>query len=446
MTAVLLLGWGIGCTRTPFVLGLAACGSPEPAVTETPPPPPVGWVTEVTDHPDAVRALLETDRPGWVALHANDLPAAVVAFGATPVGRGRSALALGVLYADLTRVAGLANEQLFATWDARKDGAGLPAGPELPLVAALAAHCSGGTTAASWASRVTDGPDLAVAKALAAGTDPFAAESAGPFGARLAVHRVARASGDPEPVRAAALDPMGSREESGFVRRFWDPCATATLSQVWLAKARADLGGGYEALGAPTADLGSRLFAPWPTTADVAAEIGPQAHPERFGANDASLRAAGVLTRARVAVDDAEAAKDEVRELDGAIGAAMSWLDTHPGEGATIAEELRLFHRFRQEWLVVRARGALADGHARRALTYLELARDHAARAIGPENAPAVFALIAEARLRLGHTREALDALHALSAAYPETVGIGEIAGDLAVVQGLDRHGDSKED
>ena len=145
--------------------------------------------------------------------------------------------------------------------------------------------------------------------------------------------------------------------------------------------------------------------------------------------------------------DDPEAAKEEVRLLDAGLDAVQRKVsDLGNAEGIAVVNDLRLIHRFRQEWLVVQAREALARKHPQRALTYLELARDHASNAVGPENVPSIYALTAEARLALGRTREALDALHVLAVAQPEVLGLVEVTGDLAVLQGLDRQGDSKEE
>jgi len=47
--------------------------------------------------------------------------------------------------------------------------------------------------------------------------------------------------------------------------------------------------------------------------------------------------------------------------------------------------------------------------------------------------------------MRLGRTREALDVLVLLEGGYPEVAPLKELVGDLAVLQGLDRQGDSKE-
>jgi len=60
-------------------------------------------------------------------------------------------------------------------------------------------------------------------------------------------------------------------------------------------------------------------------------------------------------------------------------------------------------------------------------------------------NPPTLFAVSAAANLRTGRTREALDALEVLVGAYPEIKGLDETVGDLAVLQGLDRAGDSRE-
>jgi hypothetical protein len=197
---------------------------------------------------------------------------------------------------------------------------------------------------------------------------------------------------------------------------------------------------------AADAPLSARLFAPWPTAADLVADLPSAESAGLLGARSPSLRRIGVGTTAFPA-DDPEAAKEEVRLLDAGLASIEKKVsDLGNPDGLAVMNELRLVHRFRQEWLAVRAREALARNHPKRALAYLELARDHANAAVGPENSPAIFALLAEARLALGRTREALDALHVLAAAHPEVLGLVEVTGDLAVLQGLDRQGDSKEE
>ena len=61
-------------------------------------------------------------------------------------------------------------------------------------------------------------------------------------------------------------------------------------------------------------------------------------------------------------------------------------------------------------------------------------------------NLPGLYAVQATAQLRSGHVREALDSLHVLTGPpLSEAHGVDEIVGDLAILRGLDRQGDSKE-
>ena len=89
---------------------------------------------------------------------------------------------------------------------------------------------------------------------------------------------------------------------------------------------------------------------------------------------------------------------------------------------------------------------ALNQGHPKQAVVLVQYAMDlNAPRTLGPVNGPTHFAVLAQAHLESGHTREALDALEVLARSYPEAVGADEILGDLAILEGLDRQGDSKE-
>lgn len=450
-----------------WVLGVLGCGGPaeEAPVPEALPPlgPELGWVGEVAQDPSSFEAVTSGGRAGWVALQAHDYRAAVEAFGDADdarIGRGRAALALSVLYHDLTAVSGAVNERLYEAWS-RKGS--LPAGPEAPLVASLASYCSGGESAARWAQQVTGGPDAALAAALARGGRALDVATSGPFGVRAAIHREARESGDPAPLSRAALEPVAVVAEKDFQRQYWDPCVWATLSDLWLARALRDLASVEGALdtlpqvsqrddrsvvrnlgtlSAPSAGLATRLFAAWPSAADVRAELGSVSDPGVLGARAPALRSIGLGTIAAT-TDDAQLAKDEARRFDEALDRGRQAMAAHPG--ASLVSELDLADRYRQEQLLVRARAALLDHNPKQALAYVELARDHGARGVGPENAPAVFSLVAWAELELGHTREALDALQLVVDRYPEVIGLKEAANDLAVLQGLGRSGDSKE-
>ena len=66
-------------------------------------------------------------------------------------------------------------------------------------------------------------------------------------------------------------------------------------------------------------------------------------------------------------------------------------------------------------------------------------------RDVGAANAPALYVLLAEARLKTGRTRQALDALEPLTARVPTVASAKELVGDLAVLESMGRVGDSKE-
>ncbi len=443
-----------------LALALGCAGSEAPPVEEPPqepvedPPPSeeqlleFGWISEAVLDPVRFTALTERSRDGWVALHAHDYHGAIRAFGDDATARARAEFALGVLYDDLAITSGLANEQLFTEWDKRE---GLPKGNHAPLVAALAAWCTSGDTIGTWASRVKDerGPGYGVSQALVQGRSALDGASADPFGRRLELHRQVR-DGAVEALTKAALRPMASVEEPKFTREYWDPCVWSTLSQHWLDTTGRSLGGtnwrSITRWSQKTVGLEGRLFAPWLGSEDLEADLALNFdEPTVVGARSPRLRKLGVGTDA-FAADEPEDAREEVRNLDAGLDSWSRKLRDQAGpDGVALLDDLQLVARFRQEWLVTRARAALDNKRPRMALTYLELARDSAEKGVGPTNSPALFALFAQSQLRLGHTREALDALYVLTDAYPEAFGLKEVVSDLAVLQGLDRQGDSKE-
>lgn len=454
-----------------LMLGVFGCGGPavdSPSAAPVPLGAELGWVGEVAQHPDRFETLAANGRAGWVAFHAHDYAAAVSAFQTAGdhsdarIGKVRAELALSVLYLDLAALSGEVHERLFDGWS-RKGS--LPSGSEAPMVAALAAYCSGGESAATWAHKVSGGPDVAIAAAMTQGGHPLDVLTSGPFGRRTAMHRQARTSGDTEPLQRAALEPVTVVQEKDFQRQYWDPCVWATLSDVWLARALRDLAPqatngppealpqlrqGYDRgqlrnlapLADPEAGLASRLFAPWPSSSDLRAELATNSEAGVLGARAPSLRSIGLGTIAAT-IDDPQLAKDETARFDAMLDGARSSIAASPG--ASLVEDLDLTGRYRQEQLLVRARNVLNEGYPRQALAYLELARDHSTRGVGPENAPAVFTLLSRIELQLGHTREALDALQIVVDRYPEAIGLKEAANDLAVLQGLGVSGDSKE-
>ncbi len=439
-----------------IVASLLACSGGEPApptdeAARAVAPEPsfdvqtYGWVSQTVLEPSQFGALVEgADRLGWVAMHAHDYRGAAEAFEGT-IGKGRAAFALALLFDDLASVSGLAHEQLFTEWDERSE---LPPGNEPALVASLASYCSEGSTTVTWAQKISEGPGLDIAQVLMQNRSPFDVQSADPFGRRLAVHRAAL-DNDEAKILAAAAEPVIERPESGgFVRKFWDPCVFHTLSRVWMARVfRHVKGSSWQQISywaTPEAGLGGLIFAPWARPRDLVSEAATADRPGLVGARSSLLRDHAIGTDA-IASDDPEEARALVRLLDQTLGRWEAQLeDLADDDGTALLQDLALIRRFRQEWLVTRARLALYNDRPHQALTYLELGRVPSEK-VGAAIPPALMAVLAQAQLRLGRVREALDSLRALADLHPEILGLTEVVGDLAVLRGLDRHGDSKE-
>lgn len=92
---------------------------------------------------------------------------------------------------------------------------------------------------------------------------------------------------------------------------------------------------------------------------------------------------------------------------------------------------------------VALAQVALDEGEVEYARSLLVLAHPAGSPAIGPTRPPILYADLARAELLSGNPRRALDWLAALG---PESLGVSETVSDLAVLRGLSRVGDSKEE
>jgi len=424
-------------TRWSLVCALVASACTSDTSSETPPPAgPVDWVGTVARDPASFASLMErTNRDGWIAFHGNDLRAAETAFeGSDPTmkrSRARVEWSLALLYDDLARASDYTHMAFLSSWAARE----LPTTPGIETVAATWRGCGG----------MSDVPD---ADKL---PDIFRAEptvEAPGRRDRHAVHERARA-GEVEALYAVAGVPLVVEPADGFERKFYDPCVYHTLHDAWEGRAQATASAsdwrGVARQWGSEAGLEGLLFAPWLTVGDLEAGIANEVHPGTLGASQPSLVQFGVGTDMSVQ-DDVEVARDDVRALDAAIDLRERSLIAEAGdEGDALLRDLGLHARFRQEWIVARARKAILEGRPHQAMAYLELARDVSVRQVGPSNSPSVLALYAETQVRLGRTREALDVLVLLEQTHPEVLAFRELVGDLAVLQGLDRQGDSKE-
>lgn len=402
---------------------LSGCSQPAQDVKTTEPVASsgrdVGWVAVPVLQPERFEALVgESPREGWVALHAGDYAGAWAAFGDGPEaarGRARTALAQAQVHGELQA----ASELAWARWIAgQRERTGFP--EDSPADAFLA-----------W----SQGEDLDGAPAA--------------LTERWTLHQQAVSAG-PDALLAVAAEPVMVEPADGFERKWFDPGLHGTLAESWAARAAGALGTTAEPAALATAlvgeqpDLATSLFAPWPDGATLLANPGllswsePVALPawEPLGV-DAPLPEDGAL----------EAAREQVRALDAALDAWKEELANRATpDGRALLLDLGLAERYRTSWLVARSREALAADRPLVALAYAERALDaEHAREVGPTSPPEVFAVLAHARLAQGHTREALDALAALSERYPETLGLSEVIGNLAVLEGVDRRGDSKE-
>lgn len=419
---------------------LVACGGPQSPSTDQDWPLPEGaWVTAVTRDPEQFTQLMDsTGRDGWIAFHAHHLDEAVESFDpATPAGlrsRSRAEFALAVLHDDLARFTGYTAWSLFEAWEARGTA---PDDPDATAWRSLAAACYGGDAVGWQPGRATEA------------WDALATTEAPPTWINRAEVHAAALDGEPTLLRDLAREPLVVVPADGFSRTWYDPCVHRTLSDAWLAQVARDLGGepaDWTVIGAwADGGLEGLLFSAWLTPDDLRRELQFATHPGEVGASAPSLAVLGV-DWPRAETDDFQIAREQVRQLDSALDQWNRSLSRRANaDGRELLHELGLTERLQSELLTARARIALRQGRTRTALAILELTRDVSSPGVGPTNSPALLALMAEAQLRLGHTREALDTLQTLSEVYPEILGLQELVGDLAVLQGLDRQGDSKE-
>ena len=443
-----LLAW-MACTPvapTPPSAPPSVEGAPAAApVAASPDLREFGWISEATRSPTTFTALLEDDRDGWIALHANDYERAADRFK-TPTSRARAEWMLALLHHDLARLTGYAVETFFSEWDARS---GLPDESAATMIATLGSFCSENGALSGWASRCSpDAPGFAMAQEIARGRAPWDHVGVDVYGKRMALHRAARTSGALDGLLAAAVQPLIVEPVGDFERTFFDLCLHRTLADHWTNRTAMSLGGeGWRAM-AGFSDLGlaGSLFAPWLHAGDLDSELRVADIPGVIGARAPSLRRLGVGTNPH-AGDDPVSAGEEVASLDrGLADWRASLSEGASDEGLAVLEDLRLIERYRQEYLTTRARYALLEERPRQALAYLEAARDPSDPTVGAANSPVLGALLAEARLHAGRAREALDALHVLSGTHPEVLGLREVVGSLAVLRGLDRTGDSREE
>jgi hypothetical protein len=424
-----------------FLLLFACASDPAPAPVDT--ALAGGWPALAASDPAALGALFDPQREGWIALHAGDWEAAAIRLEGAP--RARALRHLAAVEGDLARLSALVWERTLSRW---ADQVGISTGSALPAVAALSRADAGDAAgAAAWLQRgggYTDPDVTALASALAserAALDPAAALPSGVPGS------LGGCVGRHQAVRSAAVDPGSSPEldalcpEGVLVREaatdhervFYDPLVSHTRALVHTKQA--------------DAITATESAAPLPRLLFTAAWTLPDAEARAGGdALGPTLTALG-LPWPPGPDDEVEPAREWVRALDARLDAwEAEQVAAATPEGQALYRDLQLVPVYRSRLLVEQTRRALQDGRPHQALAIAQRALDvEHARSVGPINPPELFALLAEANLRTGRTREAKDALAVLLPGWPWLRGLDETLGDLAVLEGIGRGGDSKE-
>ncbi|MEY3213587.1 MAG: hypothetical protein RIT28_4068 [Pseudomonadota bacterium] len=373
------------------------------------------WLGELRADPDRFTAWVEADREGFALLQQHRLEEAALRDGVPGLRAKRE---LSALYGQLARLQDLAYDGVLAESSARD----APISPAALLFAALNQHDKDD------AARPAEAPHAPL-------TIPFPAplaRAAEPIGQRLAAHHAARDARDVGNLWALATTPLWSVPLGSGERHLYDPLFYRTVQLALAVDAPAE---GPQAL----------VFSGCLTPKDAQAEAQAPMDTPELGCALAALARLGLASPADA--DDPQSASDLVAALDAALD---PWLRATLASGDPGARELfgdlRLVERTRARWLLAFARADLHGNRPRRALTFARLAVDLSApREVSPVNHPGLFVTMAEAQARSGYHREALDALAPLSLHRPDLVGLRELLGDWAILVGLDRHGESKE-
>lgn len=364
-----------------------------------------GWMGELFLTPARFSALVEGGpREAWISFYEGD-PARAWQLATDPVLARRSAAEQARLYRALADLQARVWQELVPTWVARD-----PARAEgpLPFLGALAMAASGRAEAARQVPGLGPEERQFIEAVVGGPALPAAARGDRDGCLRASLARIRGEEGPPAcpPAQELAL---------GGGARFLDPLRLAAEAAEWERRAS----GPPE----PGATLAERLFDGNWSAEELSAlpPLGPS--------------------------DEPEAARAQGRALDRSLSAWTAAMKAQGDpEGTLLMEELRLERRARAQALLLLASAALDQDRPHQASALLMLGHDlEEARRPGPLNPPLRYALEADALLRTGRARQALDPLQALQPSVEALVTLTEPLGDLAVLQGMGRDGDSKE-
>jgi hypothetical protein len=360
-------------------------------------------VGAVAVEPAPFEDLLRDSALGWVRLQAHDDIEAAKHLPEGP-SRARAQLNRALLQDDLAGLTMAVHTARFETWGAQG---------ELP---------AGSARAIAWSASCDQPPAVGDVET-----------------ARATAHEAAR-SGQLDDLWAATEPLWQTRDNGTEVDHIWfDPCRHHALAAGLHQLALTSLGQpDWAAPALAEAGLAGTIFAPW-LDANGLLQDARADNPAALGNSAAASE--GLIEAVGIESDDA---LKTVRELDAALAERSTTLQAQATpDGLRLLHDLQLVAHWRQRWLVVAARQALAGDHADAANVYASAALTPG-KGAGPWNDPAIYVLLARAAVDRGRAREALDTLHSVSH-LNGVPGLEEALGDLVILRGLDRVGDSKE-
>lgn len=440
------------------MLGLLSCGSHEKQSTAPAHPLDESWIGLLPQEPQRFSDLMNsTSREGWIAFHKNDWQAAARAFAdagsANKLPQARALWELHLFYGDLTRSADHLHKKVFDKW---KEKSAIPKGSALPFIAGLAALDSGRESEArAWMQLGTLASDpkvAALSRQLETRPSIDSALTGSELSTLLSAHATARKTGDCGQLIERASKPMVEETFEGARHRYADPLLLRTLSTCHGLETLRLLGGQDPERLPVSAEQESNpfprlLFGPVTSLADARAESERADRVEgTWGAHAPFLQTLGMPSLDSTD-DDPEIGLTFARALDEKLElwASEKVFKASP-DGQALYHDLSFNAVWRSHLLTACARDVMLKGQPRKALSLAWSALDlEKAGEITPVNHPALLALIVEGQLKTGRTREALEAMQTLLTAYPDLMGLNEVIGDLAILEGMSRYGDSKE-
>jgi len=363
------------------------------------------WVSAIHEEPSTFADLAGKQRPALIALHKGDLTGALDTDGLSDSLRHRTEAELARLHYRLARISRFTWAAILSEYKTRT---GKDAPPKVQNFARLAEHS--GWWGPSPSSTALPTEMQAVQADLETAT---------------AIELI-----------ALAQKPIDTLENKV---RLYNPLSHQALLRAYQSNLPET----------PEAELSSLIFSGCATS--TRPNTGSETHPY-FCIDGGLLKAAGFESNnpspTLSAEDDRQAARDFVGNVYAAV---MEWTkkslsSPENPEGSALILDLQLSAIYRTQSLLLLCEYLLDADRPHQAIAVALLSQDLAApKQINHLNSPIVFAILAEAKLRTGHARAALDYLEVLVADFPEVTGLDETVGDLVVLQNLNRLGDSKE-